>query len=102
MTSNNLVQLTLCCAPDVANEVVDFLLQALEDTTFQSFPGRTHGLHDQSMSVFEQVAGYKEQMIFTVEVSAARAEALLGDLRAAMGGSGLQYWVVPVLESGQI
>lgn len=93
--------LILVAAPSLEEPLVDWLLEQEELPTFTSIPISGHG-GTGPLSVAEQVAGRRRQVMFHVLVDAASARALTEDLRVRFPGSGIRYWITPVLGEGVI
>ena len=54
------------------------------------------------MSLAEQVAGRSRRVMFLLELPEPVARALLEAVRADFSGSGLHYWLLPMLAAGHI
>ncbi|MCU7923412.1 MAG: DUF3240 family protein [Candidatus Thiodiazotropha sp. (ex Dulcina madagascariensis)] len=100
MTENCLLNLVV--TPAVEDTVTDWLL--VHDTVvgFSTYPISGHGSSERSMSLAEQVAGKRRQILFQLLLSRTQAESLIGEIRRDFLGSGMHYWLVPVLESGHL
>lgn len=93
--------LTLICSRDLEEKLLDMLLIDSAVTLFTSAATAAHGASVNRLSATEQVLGRalatQIQVIFTAE----NQEALLGRLRQQFAGTGLRYWISPILEHGE-
>lgn len=96
------VVLTVVCPPAAEERLWDFLLIAQETGVFTSARVSGHGVHPMQLDVTEQVAGRVREIMFQLVLTAESAQALLSRLRAELQGAALRYWLLPVLESGEI
>ena len=94
--------LYLICSPKVEDSLSEWLLERGDLPGFTSLPVAGHGSSEHSMTLAEQVAGRSRRVMFMLELSEERARALIADLAAAFGGSGLHYWLAPILAAGHI
>ncbi len=99
----SLVCLSLLGAPALEEKLLDQLLQSPHDLTFTSQSCASHGGHsDDGLDASEQVLGRARAVLVQVLVPETVARQLLHDLGALFNGSGLRYWLTPVLEEGQL
>ncbi|MBB4210739.1 uncharacterized protein DUF3240 [Rhodothalassium salexigens DSM 2132] len=96
------VILTLMVPPAHETDMVDWLMARAEAPGFFSFAGRGHGEAPSTMTVREQVAGRREGVAFQLLCPAERAHNLLAGLEQDFAGTGLRYWLLPVLGSGRL
>lgn len=94
--------LHLICSPKVEEALAEWLLERPDVPGFSSLPVSGHGSSEHAMSLAEQVAGHSRRVLFLLELPETAARDLVADVRAAFAGSGLHYWLVPVLEAGHI
>lgn len=94
--------LNLVVAPAIEDAVVDWLLGWSGLSGFTSAPVSGHGSSPHSMSLSEQVAGRRRQVLFQCHLSREQAVEMVAGLRRDFAGSGLHYWVVPVLDAGHL
>lgn len=94
--------LNLVVTPEVEDAVTDWLLEREEVAGFSSHLIAGHGSSERSMSLAEQVAGKRRQILFQLHLSSADAQVLLIAIKGAFGGSGMHFWVLPVLDSGHL
>ncbi len=97
-----LFQLTLVADPGLEEPLVDWLLEHEPRYGFTSSHVAGHSRRLEGLSLAEQVAGRKHQIRFQLCVDGDRLEMLLDHLEKAFAGSGVRYWVVPVLREGEI
>ncbi|TAN52205.1 MAG: DUF3240 domain-containing protein [Methylococcaceae bacterium] len=69
---------------------------------FTSFAVSGHSSRHQGLSLEEQVAGRKKQVGFEMHIRGPDLAALLAGLKQDFAGTGLHYWVTPVLDSGTL
>jgi Protein of unknown function (DUF3240) len=96
-------RLVILNAPFALEEaVVDCLLTLESEHGFTSFPLNVHHHENKGLSVAEQVSGRQKQICFQIHVDEAGAGLLLKRLKEEFAGAGIQYWVMPMLESTEI
>jgi Protein of unknown function (DUF3240) len=96
-------RLVILNAPSSLEEaVVDCLLTLESEHGFSSFPVNVHHHENKGLSLAEQVSGRQKQICFQIHIGEDGAGILLKWLREEFAGAGIQYWVVPVLESSEI
>lgn len=103
----NLAHLPVCLfnlvvSPQVENAVTDWLLARDEVTGFTSYPISGHGSSPHAMSLREQVAGKRRQVLFQFYLPVDDAHVLLEALKRDFSGSGMHFWLLPVLDSGHV
>jgi hypothetical protein len=94
--------LNLIVPPGVEGALSEWLLEREDVPGFSSMPVAGHGSSEHSMTLAEQVAGRSRRVLFLIALPQETAQAMLADLRAAFGASGLHYWMLPVIESGRL
>lgn len=100
MNNNHLV--TLIAAPSLEETLVDWLLSHEGRYGFTSFPVSGHASDHQELCLEEQVAGRKKQVRFEMHVHKEDLTDLLIGLKQDFAGTGLHFWVSPVLECGSL
>ncbi|HLF97730.1 MAG TPA: DUF3240 family protein [Methylococcaceae bacterium] len=100
MTSE--VLLTLTVSPRLEDTVVDWLLSHESGYGFTSFPVSGHSSAHGGLTLAEQVSGRKKQVRFQMHLPGAEVPALLDQLRRDFAGSGMHYWISPVLDSASL
>ncbi len=101
MNSNEYL-VTLNVPLSLEEAIVDCLLTLESEHGFCSFPVNSHDHKNEGLSLAEQVSGRQEKIRFQMYVPEQRLAALLDQLRAEFSGSGIRYWVLPVVENGVI
>ncbi len=94
--------LNLVVAPGIEDAFSDWLLSHEAIHGFSSHAIAGHGSSEHSMSLAEQVAGHRGQILFQLHLPCEIAYPLLDQIRAEFKGSGVHYWLVPVLDSGHV
>jgi Protein of unknown function (DUF3240) len=96
-------RLVILNAPFALEEaVVDCLLTLQSEHGFSSFPVNVHHHENKGLSLAEQVSGRQKQICFQIHVDEEGARVLLKRLQEEFSGAGIQYWVVPMMESTEI
>ncbi|WP_432742842.1 DUF3240 family protein [Methylobacter sp. G7] len=93
---------TLNVPPSLEEAVVDCLLMLESEHGFSSFAVNSHDHKNEGLSLAEQVTGRQKKVRFQMYVPEDGLAQLLAQLRAEFSGSGIQYWVLPVIENGVI
>ena len=93
---------TLNIPPSLEEMMVDALLMLESEHGFSSFPVSAHHHENVGLSLAEQVTGRQKRVRFQMYVPVEELPALLEQLRQEFAGSGIQYWVLPVIENGVI
>jgi peptidase E len=96
------ILLSVVISPEVEDAIVDWLLQQEQISGFTSLQVSGHGASPHSMSVSEQVAGRRRQVMFQTHLSEVDAVAVIKGLEENFSGSGMHYWSTPVLTSGHL
>lgn len=93
--------LTLLCPSAVEEKLLDVLLMLPSVTIFTSSPTSAHGLQAARLSETEQVLGRalstQVQVVFAVAVK----ETVFAAIQDQFAGTGLRYWLTPVIEAGE-
>lgn len=96
-------KLTLVCPAEVAERVVDIILESDVDMTgFTTFKADGHGHDFASASVGERVRGRVARRVVVAVLKADDVPALLGDLQKQINNPHLAYWTEPVLAYGHL
>ena len=88
--------------PLLEEAVVDCLLAIEAADGFSSLVVNAHTSDHESLSLAEQVAGRQKQIRFQMYLPEQQLGVLIQQLKQCFSGSGIHYWVLPVLESGYI
>jgi hypothetical protein len=94
--------ITLNVPISLEEAVVDSLLMLESEHGFSSFPVSSHDHRNEGLSLAEQVTGRQKKVRFQMYVPEQGLAQLLEQLRAEFSGSGIRYWVLPVVENGMI
>ncbi len=93
---------TLNVPPSLEEAIVDCLLTFETEDGFSSFPVSAHDHENQNLSIAEQVAGRQDQIRFQMYIPEEDLRVLLDKLKKEFSGSGVRYWVLPVVENGSL
>jgi hypothetical protein len=96
------VLLSLVISPEVEDALVDWLLEQEQISGFTSLQVSGHGASPHSMSPAEQVAGRRNEVMFQSYLPELDAVALIKALEETFAGSGMHYWLTPVITSGHL
>ncbi len=100
--SHDTYLITVNVPPSLEESMVDCLLTFETAQGFSSFPVSAHDHRNLGMSLAEQVTGRQRKIRFQMYIDKQHVAALLSKIKADFKGAGLHYWVVPVLEHGEI
>ncbi len=93
---------TINVSPALEEAMVDCLLTFENAQGFSSFPVNAHDHRHQGLTIAEQVTGRQRKIRFQMYIGKEQLPALLSKLKAEFSGTGLRYWVVPVLEHAEL
>lgn len=93
--------LTLLVPPAIQERLLDALLMTAQIALFTSTPAAAHGLAHHRMSTNEQVLGLAVMTQVQVLLALSDRDAVLASLAEQFSGSGLRYWMTPVLGTGE-
>lgn len=93
---------TINVSPSLEEAMVDCLLTFETAQGFSSFPVNAHDHRHRGLSIAEQVTGRQRKMRFQMYIDEEHLPALLSKIKAEFTGTGLHYWVVPVLEHAEL
>jgi hypothetical protein len=94
--------LVLIVSPAMENTLVDWLLEREDIPGFTSVAVSGHGASASSLSAAEQVAGKQRQVMFQLHLQEDVATTIIEGVSDAFAGSGVHYWITPVLASGHL
>lgn len=94
--------ITINVPPALEEAVVDCLLTFETAQGFSSFPVNAHDHRNHGLSIAEQVSGRQRKIRFQMYIDKDDVPVFLTKIKAGFAGAGLHYWVVPVLEHGEI
>lgn len=96
------VLLVLSVRPALEEPVVDWLLAWQGDSGFSRVRVEEHNAEHEHLSAAEQVKGRQARVQFQVRLPTERLQELLDHARETFGGADVHYWVLPVLDSGDL
>lgn len=82
--------------------MVDCLLAFENAQGFSSYPVYAHDNLHETLSLAEQVSGRQKKIGFQLYIEHSALSKLLEHLKAEFSGAGLRYWVMPIIEQGEI
>lgn len=91
---------SILCSPAVEEKLLDRLLVAFAGDVFTSTPTFGHGVAHAALGTTEQVRGRARATMVQVLLGHAEWPALKALLAGEFAGTGLRYWLTPVLEEG--
>jgi len=92
--------LTLNIPQNLEEAMVDCLLQLESELGFSSSPVNVHHHQNLGLSLTEQVTGRQKRVRFQIDVRAEDLPPLLLMLKEGFSGTGIRYWVLPIIEHG--
>lgn len=100
----NTPQLLTLIVPWALHEAVEDLLLAHPELVPGFTSSRTdgHGSEVRLVSAAERVRGHARQMRFQLVAEATAVEQILALLSPRFVGSGIFYWLLPVVEAGRL
>ena len=93
---------TLNVPPSLEEAIVDSLLMMEEELGFSSFTVNSHHHENKGLSLAEQVTGRQKQLRFQMYIDKSALDKLVAHLKHEFSGSGIQYWVLPIIDNGVI
>jgi len=90
--------LILNTAPELEEDLVDYLLSLSCVKGFTSYPVRGHG-HHHNLSIAEQVSGRRKRLQVEVLLQSQEVETVLAGLAQNVGRD-ISWWQQPVTASG--
>jgi hypothetical protein len=94
--------LNIVVSPAIQDSMTDWLLTRSKLPGFTSMRAYGHGSSSRGMTLAEQVAGNRDQVLFMAHLSIEEAKELIKELGDEFAGSGLHYWLSPVSDAGRI
>jgi hypothetical protein len=94
--------MTINVPPSLEEPMVDCLLTFEAEHGFSSLPVNAHDHKNEGLSLAEQVTGRQRKIRFQMYIGADDMDDLIQRLRKDFSGSGIQYWVIPVIDKGVI
>ncbi len=99
-STSNLVMLVLNIAPELEEDLIDYLLGIEQVDGFTSYQVYGHGEHH-SLSVTEQVAGRRKRVQYEIFLDTSVISALLAGLVKAVGKD-IVYWEQTLQNFGRV
>lgn len=99
-TTQNLTMLVLNTAPELEQDLIDYLLSFEQVQGFTSYKVHGHGEHS-SLSVAEQVAGRRKRSQYEIFIASVAIPEILKGLALAVGKD-IVHWEQPVRNFGRI
>ena len=93
---------TLNVPPSLEEAMVDSLLMLEQELGFSSFTVNSHHHENKGLSLAEQVTGRQKQLRFQMYIDKSALDILITQLKQEFSGSGIQYWVLPIIDNGVI
>lgn len=100
--NHNEFLITLNVPPSLEEAIVDCLLTFESEHGFSSLPVSAHDHRNEGLSLAEQVTGRQRKIRFQMYIARDDLSSLLDKLKADFSGAGIHYWVMPVIENGEI
>jgi hypothetical protein len=94
--------LNLVVTPAIEDSIIDWLHMRDDISGFSSHKISGHGSSEHAMSLAEQVAGSQRQVLFQTHLPCDDAKAVIESIKVDFKGSGVHYWLLPVLDSGHV
>ena len=94
--------LTLICAPQIEEKLLDMLLVEVDDAAFTSVPTFSHGAMPNRLSNAEQVMGRRRAMQIEIIVAEDELNRLTELIRKIFKGTGLRYWSTVLHAEGDV
>ncbi|MGK2899569.1 MAG: DUF3240 family protein [Burkholderiaceae bacterium] len=94
--------LTLICARELEEKLLDALLTNVENEVFTSTPTFSHGTAPGRLSSTEQVMGRSRSVQVQIVTTADELAALTELLKQEFKGTGLRYWASALTAEGEV
>lgn len=94
--------LTLICAAEMAEAIMDTLLVHEDIQIFTSMSVHSHGLPSDTLDLAEQVLGRSHQVLIQILLDGDVADSLMRAIRAGELGRPVHFWLTPVTATGGI
>ncbi len=82
--------------------MIDCLLTFESEHGFSSLRINAHDHRHRDLSLAEQVSGRQKKIRFQLYIDQQDLSLLLDKLKTEFSGSGIQYWVLPVIDTGYL
>lgn len=93
---------SIICTSEIEEKLLDLMLTMFPDDVFTSMPLHSHGTRPGQMSAIEQVIGRSRSMCVQILVSGEESATLQDLLRCDFAGTGIRFWVMPIVVDGEI
>jgi hypothetical protein len=94
--------LVLVAAPELEEPLIDWLLEREDVPGFGTQCIAGHGASPASLTFAEQVVGRRPRLRVEIALARDTVDAVVDALRRQFGGSGLHYWLLPLLDAGRV
>ncbi len=94
--------LTLICARELEEKLLDTLLTNVQDEIFTSTPTFSHGTAPGRLSKVEQVIGRSRSVQVQIVTTADELAALIELLKTEFNSTGLRYWASALTAEGEV
>ncbi|MFZ5593940.1 MAG: DUF3240 family protein [Pseudomonadota bacterium] len=94
--------LAIIAAPQAEDALVDWLLTRAEVDGFTSLGIDSHASSHRGLTLAEQVSGRQRKLMFQIHLPCDAAHIVIEALKRDFVGSGLHYWLTPVMETGRL
>lgn len=94
--------LTLICAREVEEKLLDALLTCVDDEVFTSTPTFSHGTAPGRLSSEEKVMGRSRSVQVQILATADQLTTLVELLKQQFKGTGLRYWASALTCEGEV
>ena len=94
--------LTFVAPPALEEPLVDWLLERESQYGFSSFPVNGHSSRHDGLTLAEQVSGRKKHIRFEMHLSESDSWELVHGLQRDFAGTGIHYWITPIIECGRV
>jgi hypothetical protein len=94
--------LSIVCTPAQEELLIDWLLLQKGLTGFSTLRIHGHGVLGQQLSLTEQVTGRQAKVMFKLHATLSVLQNIIQGLKQDFTGTGLHYWLVPLLEAGHL
>lgn len=103
MIEQSAEQLVMLSVPPTLEEpIADWLMEQHPDIGFTSVASHGHGADHSILSAVEQVTGKQRRVEIQLIIPAQLVDELLRGLQAQFTNADVHYWVMPVIESGEL
>ena len=94
--------LTLICAPEIEEKLLDTLLSSIDAEVFTSTPTFSHGTSHGQLSNVEKVMGRSRSVQVQIITTEDEMASLIELLRQRFKGTGLRYWASDLSHEGEV